>query len=162
MREATKVTPSKLDFYDKIFNWKKDTGQRIVNTREGIKILPRKVKIGGLSRGTKSMTRFDVDEILPIRDEKITSISIIKSNARKLKQALRNNAYILSRSVSPTNKYGHVKRQEINPFFVDEAAVDPKREKNQILTQKIEGLDLTKRDIQRLSQFCPIIENSSD
>ena len=30
MKEATKVTPSKLNFYDDIFNWKQNNGIRIV------------------------------------------------------------------------------------------------------------------------------------
>ena len=30
MKDATKVTPQNLNFYDEIFNWKQNTGQKIV------------------------------------------------------------------------------------------------------------------------------------
>ena len=60
MKNATKITPQKLNFYDEIFNWKKESASRLVQTKQGVKLVPRKVKLGSLTRGTLNMTKTDL------------------------------------------------------------------------------------------------------
>ena len=55
MKEATKVTVSRVNFYDNLFNGKKDTSKRLVTTQDGNKLVPRKSGIGTLGRASKSM-----------------------------------------------------------------------------------------------------------
>ena len=59
MKQATKVTPQRLNFYDEIFNWKKEQAQRIVQTQMGVKLVPRRIKLGSLTRGIQSMSKTD-------------------------------------------------------------------------------------------------------
>ena len=115
MREATKVTPSNLNFYEDIFNWKQSTGKRIVLTEDGFKVIPRKKKLGGLSRASKntkttqnlhqSKQLVSNDPILPLKNEPVTSIRILKTNTYKdnkvppmennLSMTTRNNASMI-------------------------------------------------------------------
>ena len=81
MKEATTITPNNLNFYDEIFNWKKSSAQRIVHTHTGIKVLPRKIKLGSLARSVKNVPKLAtiiLDDVLPIKDGKLTSIEVIQ------------------------------------------------------------------------------------
>lgn len=88
IKDYTKVTPENLNFYDEIFNWKKSTGKRIIKTPQGgVKMLPRKSKLGSLSRSLKNLrihrntASEAMDAVLPIRYEKLETRSILKEKS---------------------------------------------------------------------------------